>query len=366
MLYDYMFLVPRDEYRSMTAGKAEATTTAAGAGDKEEKQQVNNIDVSHGGTILIQTKGEEDVAAGLSELNESTKPALATLTKLRSTKSRTGTPAAAAVRARSDGGGVVSSGLAASSLVAQERQLMRDLIQERLQQLNGRPGRHSRIKTISAGGDGHGTEREMVHQIQQVGRTEEPPVDPRPPKRRRKTGPTATATVAPTSQPTPMDTTPTPLQQQTTTTIPMDEDPVVTPSPARVVLPGREPGSGIVRPRRLRTKTKKKTPRNDPYAPPRPLPGKHPRSWKETLPAKKRMRTKFPYLDYHIGGIKRAFVNVGGRGEEERGTSLKQQRRGTAGMSRVGKRGLTKEDWESAEEDAADILPPSKRKPEYM
>ena len=245
---------------------------------------------------------------------------------------------------------------------------MNQLVQDRLNELNGRRGER---QSIATGADGLGREREIVHQINQVGR---PPAALPPPKRRRVAA-TASASTASTNngERAPVVTSPisvaSPSPRRTARraqlAIPMDTTP-----PANTLLPVETmpktfvaPFRGLARARPLRIRQKAKKVRNDPYAPAKKLEGKHARSWVEKLPPAKRVRTKFPYLGRHIAGVKRAASPAAA---DPAPSGPKSRRVGVAGMSGPRKRGLTAEDWQEAEEDAVDILPPSKRMPRAM
>jgi len=241
-------------------------------------------------------------------------------------------------------------------MAAQERFLMNQLVQDRLNELNGRKKER---QSISTGADGLGEEREIVHQINRVGRAGTMPVVPMP-RGRRSTASTASyggdrpivstpsrASTSPRStarkavEAVPMDTTSPPSRRVLTARRrPMAALAMDTAQPAQRAPPRAFSAQfkGLAKARPLKmwaTKTKKI--RNNPFLG-KSLKGKHMRTWKESLPLAKRLQTKFPNLDAGV----------------------------VAGESDPRKRRLTEEDWEEAEEDARDILPPSKRMPRAM
>ena len=70
-LYDFMYLVPKERYQSLTAGK----TSSGGGVENVQESQVNNFEVSQGGVVVIKDdkkfEGEELMAGtGKEEDNE--------------------------------------------------------------------------------------------------------------------------------------------------------------------------------------------------------------------------------------------------------------------------------------------------------
>ena len=55
--FQYMYLVPKDQYMQMQSGSAppSKSNVLCDSAKEGETSQVNNIDVSHGGTLLINT-----------------------------------------------------------------------------------------------------------------------------------------------------------------------------------------------------------------------------------------------------------------------------------------------------------------------
>ena len=368
-----MYLLPKEEYLKLKSASVSPENNGEGGVTKE---QVNHIDVSHGGTLLINSKeadgrlpipsslpsrerGDNGSGGGGGGRREGkiipvpVAPYTAGITQAENVNTA----------ARGEEEGIMRQ---------QEKELMKALVQERLDQLsgNGRKRLNSTVD-IASGSDGVGRERDVLHQLKNDISTQTPNGEtgrktlmPVPLRARRKLGNNnskSAATVVNNNSPLqrtggpmaapaplPLPSVPQPMEAQ----VVARRIPVLPPRPDRIV------SSKFKLPHSRKKKAK------DIYAP-KPLKKKHPRSWAEPLPTTKKRRHKYPYLGYHVAGEKR--LNPGnfyGSPYYEPGEKL--NRVGKAGMSGKNKRKLTREDWEEAEDPIESALPPSKRKPAQM
>jgi hypothetical protein len=406
--FQFMYLVPRDQYAKMKDGTQSPTKTnlICDSGKAGETSQVNNIDVSHGGTLLINTGEGKDVQPLLhggssvktdglassgwngAEKNVAEKKLGAFGTGVRKKigggkkRSRRETEGGNTSLGTRGGETVIpipiQSGstippppslppasiplhppppsmslppstpsmrsLSSSEMRQREKSMMQDIVKERLQQLNGGRGKKRGLRTVVSGADGLGEEREILHALKRSNRRSEP------------------------------------MEIETIKSQPQTSQPQTKPVPQRKpVVPQPRAKAAEFQPlpltftavrsnqapmgRRKRPAKSKKIKELSIYTA-KPLAKKHPRSWLEDGQGRKRTRANFPFnrwpytLPWRESTEKRAWPYA-----DTTAPPAKTGRRGTAGMSRLKKRRLDDIDWQIAEEDADDILPPAKRKP---
>ena len=237
--------------------------------------------------------------------------------------------------------------LSSTEMKQREKSMMQELVKKRLEELSGRT---KKKRTVAGGADGLGEEREILHAVKKSRNRQTPPssMDVSDVTVARKAAIPMEITTAPTKLS--AQTRPLPPPPAPTTTIP----PPFLFSKLKPV-PAKRPRKKVI--------GKKKAVKNDMYIA-KPLRAKHPRSWVGEEQTKKRTRVNFPFNRWPYTLPWRESAEKRKREEEGKGAPLpKSARRGKAGMSRVNKRKLDDIDWTIAEEDAEDVLPPSKRKP---
>ena len=399
--YQCMYLLPKEEYEQLqqksdgaesavkSEGEREGKSTTVGSKEGGERQQINNIDVSHGGTLLINTKSDGgeipnivgdggDVAAGNGgdggRGGGGSRAVLNVPVPIPVGQSAQPPPP--------------SNVLSPTEMRLREKQLMKELVEDRLAELGGKTVKRKDQSTltrtsISTGADGMGQNREIVHQLGREGTAARETARKTLVAKRRRVGgsgadgggeggggggrdmnrsvpPIAASRPAVRAVPPPANPT-IPVSPQSTQ---------ISPGPERAPRRGRVPpprpdrilSSKFALPRsKKRSKSEKFIERM--YTA-KKLPTKHPRSWTGIESLAKKRRHLYPYLEGHVAGYKRQHEPEYFYGSPHYVPRRKKEKEGRVGMSRLQKRKLTSDDWEEAEADAWDILPPSKRKPE--
>ncbi len=400
--YRCMFLVAKEEYEQLqkaggeqSAGKSEGGqegTSTVRSKDSGEKQQINNIDVSHGGTLLINTKsdgGEIPNIVGdggnVTASNDTNggggggdRHAVLNIPVPIPVGSQSTPPPPPPPPPPQ------TNVLSPTEMRLREKQLMKELVEDRLAELGGKTVKRKDQSTltrtsISTGADGMGQNREIIHQLGREGAAARETARKTLVAKRRRTGDGGNDAGGgggggdgKKSAP------PITASHPLTRSIPPSTNPIIPATPhSSTISPGpeREPRRKVLPPRpdrflsskfslpRSKKKSKSEKIIERMYTA-KKLPSKHPRSWTETESTVKKRRHLYPYLEGHIAGFKRQHEPEYFYGAPHYVPRRKKEREGKVGMSRVQKRKLTSEDWEEAEEDAWDILPPSKRKPE--
>ena len=225
--------------------------------------------------------------------------------------------------------------------------MMQALVKNRLEELSGKT---KRKRTVASGADGLGEEREILHAVKKSRKKQALPLS------------ADVSTARKAAIPMEITTAPTKLSSQSHPLPPPPAPTATIPPPFAFSklkpIPAKKPKKKVT--------GKKKAIKNNMYVA-KPLRAKHPRSWVGEEQKKKRSRLNFPFnrwpytMPWRESAEKRKWEEE--EEEEEDSPLSKSAKRGKAGMSRIKKRRLDNIDWAIAEEDAEDVLPPSKRKP---